>query len=338
MAIDTNTVQTFSRTNIREDLENLIYNVDPFQTPIMTRSRREKAQQRKHEWDTDIIPAQNTGNLQIEGDDVLQGADPQNDVARLANYCGISRKVISLSETLQAVRAAGGTNTMGYQLLRNIKGLKIDIEGIITNNAIGVIGSGTTATIPGGIPVYMQRNVIAAGSSTVTVATDPANVITLATGKAFAIGNLALAVGGTPSALTESDVDRMNLQVYTGSGKSIETFVVSATNKQIVSSFQGPGGTTRFVRPEGEGNTLNVAIDYYDHDFGKFEVMPDLFLAISSYCFGIRWDYLAMAFLRQFRTKPLAKTGDSDKKMVVVEYTPCVRNEHGLGLIVGTTG
>lgn len=335
MTVPTNTVQTFSRSNIREDLSDLIWNVDPYQTPFLNRSRREKAEQRKHEWDVDVIPAQNTANLQIEGDDAT--ADTQNDVGRLPNYCGISRKTVQLSGTLQAVRAAGGTNKMGYQLLRNIKGLKTDMEGIMTSNNAAVVGNATTATTPAGLPAFLTRNTVFQTGGTPSGA-NPTGIITVVSGKTFGNGTTARTYNSVKAAITETMVDTMNQLVYTGCGKSIETLLVSAVNKQNISKFQGPG-TTRFVRADDNNDhTLSMAIDYYDHDFGKFEVMPDLFLATSRDCYGIRWDYVATAFLRQFETEPLAKTGDSDRKLVIVEYCPEVRNEHGCGAIFDTTG
>jgi hypothetical protein len=330
MTVPTNTVQTFARSDIREDLKDLVFNVDPIQTPILNRSKRAKAEARKHEWDCDVIPAQAPSNLQIEGDDAT--ADSQNDVARLNNVCCISRKTVALSGTLQAVRAAGGTNHFGYQLVRNIKALKRDVEYNLSANRARSTGNSSTATICGGLPAYLTRNIVLGSGGTA-----PSGVVTIG-GQNFGDGSTTV-TQGTKTNLAETNVDSLNQLVYTGCGKSIETLLVSATNKQAISKFTGPGSTTRFVRADdGSNNTLSVAIDYFDHDFGKFEVMPDLFLADSAVCFGIRWEYLAVAFLRQFDTEPLAKTGDSDRKLVIVEYTPEIRNEHALGAIYATNG
>ena len=43
---------------------------------------------------------------------------------RLSNYTQISRKVVEISGTTQAVVAAGGSNKMGYHLLKSSKALK----------------------------------------------------------------------------------------------------------------------------------------------------------------------------------------------------------------------
>ena len=72
MTVPSNTYQTYTQTNIREDLSNLIFNVDPFKTPILNMTKKNKATQRNHEWDTDSLAAQNLSNAQVEGDENLR--------------------------------------------------------------------------------------------------------------------------------------------------------------------------------------------------------------------------------------------------------------------------
>jgi len=49
MAVPTNTNQTFTQVNIREDLIDAIYNVDPFKTPFLNMCKKGKATQTLHE-------------------------------------------------------------------------------------------------------------------------------------------------------------------------------------------------------------------------------------------------------------------------------------------------
>jgi hypothetical protein len=44
-------------------------------------------------------------------------------------------------------------------------------------------------------------------------------------------------------------------------------------------------------------------------------------------------EYAAIAYLRPFQTNELAKTGDSEKTQLLVEYTLEVKNEAAHGLI-----
>lgn len=76
----------------------------------------------------------------------------------------------------------------------------------------------------------------------------------------------------------------------------------------------------------------------YQTDFGDVPVYPDIFLAQSGDVYALSSPYLRIAYLRPFQTTPLAKTGDSDKKMLLVEYTLEVGNEKAIGAIFDTTG
>jgi hypothetical protein len=87
-----------------------------------------------------------------------------------------------------------------------------------------------------------------------------------------------------------------------------------------------------------EDKTLKTAVDVYQSDFGDVKIIPDIFLAQSKDCFFINPNYLRVAYLRPFQTTPLAKTGDSDKKMLLVDYTLEVGNEKAHGLITDTAG
>lgn len=48
MATPANTYQTYQQTNIREDLSNLIFNVDPYKTPLLNMSKKNRATQGNH--------------------------------------------------------------------------------------------------------------------------------------------------------------------------------------------------------------------------------------------------------------------------------------------------
>lgn len=70
MTVPTGTLQAFTQVNIREDLINLVYNVDPFKTPFLNMCKKTKAEQTNHEWNTDALDAQNLNNAAVEGDNL----------------------------------------------------------------------------------------------------------------------------------------------------------------------------------------------------------------------------------------------------------------------------
>ena len=63
----TNAFTSYSATGNREDLSNAIYNIDPFDTPVMSAIRRRNVKNRIFDWQTEFLPAVNASNAQFEG-------------------------------------------------------------------------------------------------------------------------------------------------------------------------------------------------------------------------------------------------------------------------------
>jgi len=324
MSVPSNTFQTFAQSNIREDLIDLIYNVDPYNVPIFSAAKRTKATQTLHEWDTDVLASQDLNNAAIEGDDAT--ADSLGAATRLGNQTQISQKVIQISDTSQAVKAAGGSNKMGYQRAKAAKALKRDIEGIITNNQAKSAGTaGSAARNLAGLPSWLGSNTQFQTGGT-TAGADPATLD----------GAAARTYSSTDGqvAISEDTLKAMLQSTYKNSGETPEYLFVSPANKQNISAFTGPG--TRFT--EVSGNKLPTSFSVYESDFGNIKIVPDIFLATSGDCYAINPQYLKLAYLRPFTTRPLAKTGDSAREQLVVEYTLEVGNEKAHGAIYDTTG
>jgi len=326
MTVPSNTLQVYTQTNIREDLIDAVYNVDPFKTPIFNMSKKAEAKQTYHEWDVDVLAVQNTSNFAVEGDNPTNIA--VTAVGRMGNYTAISNKTTQISGTSQSVIAAGGTNKMGYQLLKKSKELKRDIEGILTANNARSAGTSSTARKCAGLPTWVGSNSVSASGA----GSAPSGSTTVGT-STFYNGTGTRTYSGN-TAVTEANVKTVLQEIYTNSGESPDYAVVSPKNKQNISAFAGPG--TRFI--EVEDATLLTKVDVYQSDFGDVKMVPDIFLATSGDMYFINPNYLRVAYLRPFQTIPLAKTGDSDQKMLLVEYTLEVGNEHALGGIFDTTG
>ena len=56
MAKVTNAFTTYQATGNREDLSNAIYNIDPFDTPVMSAIRRRNVKNRIFDWQTENLP------------------------------------------------------------------------------------------------------------------------------------------------------------------------------------------------------------------------------------------------------------------------------------------
>src|SRR3954451_8698759 len=91
MALPTNTFATYEAIGNREDLSDVIYRIDPTDTPAMSGFEREKASAVNHEWQTQALAAVDTANAVLEGDDAT--TDAATPTVRLGNMCQISDKV-----------------------------------------------------------------------------------------------------------------------------------------------------------------------------------------------------------------------------------------------------
>ena len=311
MAQPTNLYDTFDTTGIREDLVDVIYNISPEDTPILSAIPRTAAKSTKHEWQLDALATPAT-NAVIEGDEAT--TDAMTATTRAFNYCQISDKVIAVSGTQSAVDAAGRADEMAYQIAKKSKELKKDMEFDLIEPNIQVAGSATAARELGSIPTWIKTNGDAGTSGT------------LSTGS-----GTDLPGSGTDRALTEAILKTVIKEVYS-SGGDMDMLVCPPSVKQVISGFNA--NTTRFC-PAGD-KTEYAAIDVYSSDFGDLRIVPNRVMATTDAkdVFVIQRDMLATAYLRDFMVQDLSKTGDSDKKQLLVEYTLEVRNEAAHGIIL----
>ena len=67
MAVPSNTYMRYTSIGVREDLSDVIYDISPTDTPIMSSIGKSKATNTLHEWQTDSLAAASTTNALIEG-------------------------------------------------------------------------------------------------------------------------------------------------------------------------------------------------------------------------------------------------------------------------------
>lgn len=307
MALPTNAATTFTQIGQREDLSDMIYNIAPTATPIMTAIGKSKADAVNHEWQTDSLASQDTANAQLQGDDATM--DAVVPTVRLGNRTQISRKTAAITGTVEAVERAGRGSEMDYQIVKKTKELKRDMEGIITSNQAKVTGNATTAPKLAGMLSWIKTNT-SAGSG----GSDPATA-----------DGAATRTDGTQRTMTEAMLKTVLAACFTAGGEPTKAFV-GASVKQTISGFTG--GSTRFDKSEDK--SLTAAVDVYRGDFGDLDIVPSRFHR-SRDCLILDPSLWAVSYLRPLATTVLAKTGDSEKKMLITEYTLEAKNEAGSG-------
>ena len=74
----------------------------------------------------------------------------------------------------------------------------------------------------------------------------------------------------------------------------------------------------------------------YISDWGEHKVIPNRFIRQRTVHI-INPEYVQIGFLRRMKYYAVAKTGDSDKEQMLVEYTLRVGNEKAHGVVADLT-
>jgi hypothetical protein len=157
MALPTNTLTAFSAIGNREDLSDMIYRIDPTDTPFVSMVEREKATAVNHEWQTQALDSRDTSNAVLEGDDAT--TDAATVTVRLGNVVQISDKVARVTGTQQSVKHAGRGDELEYQEMLKGLALKLDMDAILSGtNQAKVTGNSTTARVTASILSWLKTN------------------------------------------------------------------------------------------------------------------------------------------------------------------------------------
>lgn len=319
MAPITNTFQQFQAIGVREELSDIIYNISPTETPFMQNAGRGKLAQTFFEWQTDALATAVTNNNQVEGDDIAS-FDSVTPTVRLGNYAQISRKTVIISDTEEVVDKAGRKSEISYQLAKKGKELKRDMETGLLAAAHGAsAGNSTTARVTASLPSFIKTNITKASNGIAPIYTSiPTDIWT----------------DGTQRSFTETLL-KDNIQQCWTQGAEPKTIMVGALAKQVASGF---AGVVELMSPQSKGGQATIigAADTYVSDFGNLTVVPNRFQRARD-AFVLDWEFISIDYLRPFKQEPLAKTGDAEKRMLIVEYGLRVKNEKALGIITDLT-
>jgi hypothetical protein len=289
----------------REDLIDVIYDISPTETPILSTLARTKATAVYHEWQTDVLAAATTANAAVEGAD--PSAATISPTVRLGNYCQIVQKTTQVSNTLEAVNKAGRKSEKAYQLSKASQELKRDMETIITANQGQSAGNATTARRLGSILSWLKTN-----TSVGVSGVDPVTI------------GVSTRSDGATRTFTETLLKEVVAEAFDAGGNP-KVLVVGSGLKQKASTFAGIA-SQRYNAPANAPTTILAAADVYLSDFGQLAITPDRFMRTRD-ALLLDPEYAAVAYLRPFATNELARTGDSEKTQLIAEFTLEMRNE-----------
>lgn len=316
MAQPSNTFDSYDAKGIREDLENVIYDISPEETPFYSSAKKVSASNTLHEWQTDSLRS-SAANAHIEGDDTT--ANAMTATARLGNYTQIFKNAVIIPDTDSGLDKAGRATEMAYQTLKIAKEQKLDIEKALFDNNARVAGSASAARELGGVGSFMTTNVNNVGTS----GANPTGSVPGATAR----------TDGTATVFSQTDFDLTMQECWENGGRP-DTVYLSAFQMNKALGFAGNNNQRSTVKAASEGVINHM--DVYVTPWGTVEFTPtrenrgrDVFIMQS--------DMWAVGVLRATKNTALAKTGDNTKRQVLTELTLISKNEKASGLVADCT-
>src|SRR5262245_8480791 len=124
------------------------------------------------------------------------------------------------------------------------------------------------------------------------------------------------------------------LQAIWNSGGKPDCIMVGGFNKQAFSTFTGRATPTE----DTKAKKIVASVKFYDSDFGVLEVVPNRFMRARD-ALVLQTEMWAVAYLngRKMVSIPLARTGDSERRQMLSEYTLVARNEKASGGVFDLT-
>ena len=318
MAQPSNTFDSYDAVGIREDLQNVIYDVSPEETPFYSSCKKGTASNTLHEWQTDSLRA-SAANAHIEGDATT--AEARVATTRLGNYTQIFKNAVVIPDTDKGLDKAGRASEMAYQTLKIAKEQKLDIEKALFDNNAMVAGNATTARELAGVPCFIKANTGNVGSG----GADPTNNT----------GSTAR-TDGTATVFAQADFDSVMQSIWEEGGKP-DSVYLSAFQMNKALGFTGMNNQRSTIGAAvGGTNAVVNAVDVYVTPWGTVDFIPsrenrsrDVWIMQS--------DMWAVAVLRGTKNVELAKTGDNTTRQVVTELTLVSKNEKASGGVVDCT-
>ena len=289
---------------VKEDLADIIYRIDPDETPLVSACARTSASQVLHEWLVQELNAA-ADNAQPEGFTAVMQAVIKP--VRLNNVSQIIARTVGVSGTLRSVDMAGGEDEYNRQLVLRGMEVKRDLELAVTSPLVRTI---TDPRHMSGLPCYTLNGSRGAGAGVMPVG-DGSNAGT----------------AGTLRDLTLAMVDAATQQCWQAGGKP--SLGIMSGNVKAYFATLSQGGTGNAVVAQNiqnvtsaESVTIMGAVDVYRTNFGTIQLAPDRFCPLHQILL-VSTDYVEISPLpgRDIVQLDFATTGDNSQGGVLFEGT-----------------
>ena len=313
----------------REDLQNWIANISPYDTPLGNTLGRTKARSTYHEWLIDSLAAIASRGI-VEGKD--WGTAAHTAPTRPNNQTEIFLKDIMVTETQREINAAGFSDAYAYQVEKATKEIMRERESALMDSGSATTGASGTARVMKSLEDFITTTVMSPGT-------------------AAASNKYENLVNSTAAAakMTEVDFNTMLQLIWTQGGHT-DLVVCGAPYKRQISNFSANSKNTRYI--SATEKELVVGVDLVDTDFGVVAIQLNRWSPISTNttsgtaCAATNKDLQGriwflerakcrIAELRPLKHRLMGTRGDSTVGQVVTECTLEVGNQAALGVMKG---
>ena len=273
---------TYSQVGKAEDVSNILSDITPTDTPMLTMTKTEKVSARTFSFLEDSLRAA-ASNAKVEGADAADIT--LIDIVERTNNTQILEETFRISGSADAVKTYGRAKETALQLGKTLKSIKRDLEfSLVGVDQAAVAGSSAVAR-----KMASLINQISTGVDAGANATD---------------------------SLTEAKLLEAGETAY-NNGSEPDTFMICPKDAQIVAGFSAASGRNREI---AQGKTLVNAIDLYVSPYGEYRVVLNRELK-STHALLIDPTMFKTCTLRPFTRTLLAKNGDSDRHHIVGEVS-----------------
>lgn len=314
----------------REDLLDIIVNISPMDTILLSTASKTVASNIVHEWLTDILAAfgdPDVGLADVQAE--AEGSDADFAILtprkRLCNLTHIIRRTFDVSDTQRDINTAGIRDEYAYQGAKAAKELARFIEFALVHS------QRQNQTVSGNDPAVLPR--MMDGILAFAAASDPTCATTLGL-SSDEIGTVTSAAGVSPANCLDECILNDHLEAMWRKGAMFDCVMVNAEQKRAFDGLTlNPNSQIRYNIPVGEKTVINT-VDFYQTSFGTIEIKLHRYQP-NDHAYFAEMAMLRVAVLRPVLMVELAKLGSSSKGMIEWEGTLEVLAPNATGFIDG---
>lgn len=306
--------KTYDQVGKKEDISDVISNISPTKTPFQSLLKSEKVNNTIYQWQEDSL-ATVADNAQVEG---FTAADSDMTATTMrSNYTQIMAKTVNVSTTADVISTYGRAKETAYQLAKKADELKRELEYALVGKAQNAAAGSTSVarTFANVFGTDVGSNAVIHADVTVTTDSDTGTV------------------GTQAGPLTEANILAVCQKMYE-QGSEGKYIMVKPADAPLIAAFAASSGRNRDF---SNGTKLVNVVDLYVSPFGEQRVIINRFLkATEALVFDpAMW---SLVTLRPWTRELLAKTGDSDRHLIVGEFSLKHKNYKATGRITNLSG